>query len=180
MSNTSMPTASRGSPARLAHIPSIAAFALLGAAAAPLHAQSTRAAQPALSDSAIVASARGTIDSANTDWLAAVQRQDVASIIAPYADSAVFITASGASFTGRGAIARMLRDRFAQNGAASGGTIHQDGLAVQGSYIYEWGHAAVDYVRDGVTRHAPGRYVTVWARDPEGRWRIIRNLSLAP
>lgn len=143
-------------------------------------AQSIGAAQPARSDSIIMASARGMIDSANAAWLAAMRRQDVAAIVAPYADSAVFVTPSGASVTGRGAIAQLMRERFAHNGPISGGTIHQDGLTAQGPYIYEWGHATVDYVRDGVTKHAPGRYVTVWASDAGGRWYIIRNLSLAP
>ena len=136
--------------------------------------------RPARSDSVIIASARATIDSANTEWLAAMKRQDVAAIVAPYADSAVFVTPSGASVTGRGAIAQLMRERFAHNGPITGGNIHQDGLTVQGPYIYEWGHATADCVRDSVTKRAPGRYVTVWASDANGRWRIIRNLSLAP
>jgi len=144
------------------------------------HAQSIATAQPLRSDSATIASARGTIDSVNTEWLAAMKHQDVASIVAPYADSAVFVLPSGASVMGRDAIAHMMRERFARNGPITGGTIHQDGLTPQGPYIYEWGHATVDYVRDGATTHTPGRYVTVWASDAQGRWRIIRNLSLAP
>lgn len=144
------------------------------------HAQSIGAAPPPLSDGAIIASARDPIDSANAAWRTAMKRRDVAAIVAPYADGAVFVVPSGASVTGRDAIARLMRDRFAQNGPATGATIHQDGLAVAGPYIYEWGHATVEYLRDGATMRAPGRYVTVWARDAGGRWRIIRNLSLAP
>jgi ketosteroid isomerase-like protein len=46
--------------------------------------------------------------------------------------------------------------------------------------IYERGHAALELARpDGSHARSGGRYLTVWRPDASGRWRIVRNLSLA-
>ena len=83
---------------------------LLLAAALQPPASATRSTQP-IPDDARVAIAR-----ANTDWLPAMQRQDADAIVDPYADDAVFVTATGESVKGREAIARLMRDRFRRAG----------------------------------------------------------------
>ena len=62
-------------------------------------------------------------------------------LVDPYADDAVFVTATGESVKGREAIARLMRDRFKPHGRVVGGTLQQDDLVAVGSMIYEWGHA---------------------------------------
>lgn len=123
--------------------------------------------------------ARKTIEEANQSWLGAMRRQDAAAIAEPYADDAVFVTASGVTATGRTAIAQLMRDRFAQPSKVVGGRLIQDGIVRQGSSIYEWGHATLDLAApDGTASRSVGRYLTVWQQKPGGRWEIIRNLSL--
>lgn len=128
---------------------------------------------------AIPAEARRTITEANADWLRAMKRGDAAAAAQPYADDAVFVTSSGESVRGREAIVQLMRGRFASGGRATGGEIVQDGLAAVGTQIYEWGHASLTLARENA---APtpfkGRYLTVWAADSAGHWRIVRNLSL--
>ncbi|HEV8410593.1 MAG TPA: DUF4440 domain-containing protein [Gemmatimonadaceae bacterium] len=123
--------------------------------------------------------ARTTIEKANADWLAAMKRSDAVATAEPYADDAVFVTSTGESVRGRPAIEKLMRDRFASGGHAIGGSIKQDGITAVGNLIYEWGHASLQLARDGAKpTDFKGRYVTVWAADSAGRWRIIRNLSL--
>jgi uncharacterized protein (TIGR02246 family) len=125
--------------------------------------------------SGIDATARKRIAKANADWLEAMKRQDVAAIVEPYDDDAVFVTAAGDSVRGRSAIERLMRERFTTTGPVTGGRIVQDGLRVAGTMIYEWGHADLTTARAGAAR---GRYLTVWHKNGDAVWCIARNLSL--
>jgi uncharacterized protein (TIGR02246 family) len=130
-------------------------------------------------DTTIPPDARATIAAANADWIPALKKHDADAVAAPYAEDGVFVAADGAVFVGREAIARMMRDRFARMGTVVSGTIVQDGLMRQGSFIYEWGHANLDVTREGgAPQHSAGRYLTVWQPRTGGRWQIVRNLSL--
>lgn len=129
---------------------------------------------------AIPADAKQTIEKANADWLTALKKLDDAAVVAPYADDAVFVTGAGAAVRGRDGIAAMMRERFARTGPAIGGTITQDGTAMVGDLIYEWGHAEVVFgAAGGPASKSAGRYLTVWKKDAGDRWRIHRNLSLS-
>ena len=129
-------------------------------------------------DAVVPPDARSTIAAANGDWVSALKRRDAAAIAAPYADDGIFVTAEGFVVKGRDGVAQLMRSRLDQMGSVVSGTIVQDGLTKQGSLIYEWGHADVEYSRDGRTQHSRGRYLTVWQQGPAGKWQIARNLSL--
>ena len=123
--------------------------------------------------------ARQTIAAANAEWLTAMKRGDASTIVAPYADDGVFVTAGGDVFRGRAAIEKLMRDRVAASGVPTSGAIVQDGITRAGTAIYEWGHGALVYRKSGsAPTTAVGFYLTVWAADSTGRWRITRNLSL--
>jgi uncharacterized protein (TIGR02246 family) len=125
------------------------------------------------------AAARASIAKANADWLEAMKREDAAAVVEPYDEEAIFVTATGESVRGRTAIEQLMRERFAKGGRVTAGRIVEDGITAAGTMIYEWGHADLEMARTG---EAPvpvrGRYLTVWAKDGDGRWRITRNLSL--
>lgn len=134
---------------------------------------------PAPQDS-IPSAARATIAKTNAGWLEAMKRQDAAAIAAIYGDTAVFVTADGQSLRGQKTIEAFERGRFEKNGRVIDGTIEDDGLTRAGPYVYEWGHATLRVTAtSGKTTSVTGRFLTVWAADANGQWRIIRNLSLA-
>ena len=135
---------------------------------------------PARDARAVPAEARHTINEANAEWLRAMKRGDAAAAAQPYADDAVFVTSTGESARGRDAIVQLMRDRFASGGRAIDGDIVEDGLTAVGARIYEWGHASLKLARGNAAPTAfKGRYLTVWAADSAGHWRIVRNLSLS-
>lgn len=130
-------------------------------------------------DTGVPAEARSTIAKANAEWVPALKARDAVTIAGPYADDGIFVTATGVVAKGRDAVARLMRERFAQMGTVLSGSITQDGLTRQGTSIYEWGHADLELSRAGApSQHSGGRYLTVWQKSAAGRWVIVRNLSL--
>lgn len=134
-----------------------------------------------LDTAAILASARPEIEAANSAWLPGLQHRDAQVIVAAYADSGLFIAADGVVTRGRTAIAELYAARFPGLRAILGGGVVQDGLAVIATnIIYEWGHAWVEMASaavGGSPVRSGGRYLTVWQRQTDGHWRIVRNLT---
>ena len=134
-----------------------------------------------LDTAAILASARPEIEAANAAWLPGLRQHDAKSIAAPYADSGLFIAADGTVTRGRDAVTRMYEARFPRLRPIRAGGIAQDGLTVLApTRIIEWGRgwlemeperAGAPPVRSG------GSYVTVWERQADGHWRIVRNMA---
>lgn len=168
-------------------------LASLGVLASALLAASTLSAQVVgrprsaevgrepLDTAAILASARPEIDAANAAWLPALQQHDADAIAAAYSDSGLFVAGDGTVTRGRAAVARMYTARFLRMRPIRAGAVVQDGLTVlEPTRIVEWGHGWLELApeRDGAP---PGRslgtYLTVWQREADGHWRIIRNLA---
>ncbi|HSR64252.1 MAG TPA: SgcJ/EcaC family oxidoreductase [Xanthomonadaceae bacterium] len=124
------------------------------------------------------AALRADVRRANAEWAEAMKTGDAAVIAAPYTDDAVFVLADGSSVRGRAAIEAMYRDGFGKGGTAHTTAIASASLVRDGDLAYESGGADVGVLRDGkpVTRH--GRYLTVWQRQGDGHWKIVRNLVL--
>ena len=130
-------------------------------------------------ESHLIASAKPAIDAANRDWLPAMQHRDARVLAEPYADAAVFVTRTGECIVGRAAIEQLYRKRFERGGRVVGGHLVHDGMSAEGDRVYEWGHARVDVQQPGAApTTSDGRYLTVWARDAHGAWKILRNLVL--
>jgi ketosteroid isomerase-like protein len=72
----------------------------------------------------------------------------------------------------------MEQKRMADGPVLVGGGLIDDGIAPAAGDAYEWGHGDLTFRKvDGQTVTSPGRFLTVWRRSADGRWRIIRNLT---
>lgn len=145
---------------------------LLGAAALAIFAT------PGLAAPNDLAAARPAIDQANADWLPAMQQRDAVRLAAPYAEDGIFVLPDGREIVGRAAIAEFYRARMAATTQVLGGGIHHDGMTrADDGLIYEWGHGGATTV-DASGREATtdGPFLTVWRRQPNGHWAIVRNL----
>jgi ketosteroid isomerase-like protein len=153
---------------------------LIAVALVVCSAATARAQTPAGADSAEVpAAARAQIDSANAEWLSALRRRDAGAIVARYADSASVVMGNGQSVRGRAAIERAIGESVAQMPAVAGGKLVQEGLVRSGPLLYEWGRGELELGASGETPvRVVARYLTVWEAGADGRWRIIRNLTL--
>ena len=153
----------------------------LFAQATPKSAAARDTGRTRLDTAAILASARPEIEAANAAWLPGLKQRDAKSIAAPYADSGLFIAGNGAVTRGRDAVARMYEARFPKLRPIRAGGIAQDGLAVLApTRILEWGRGWLEMEpeRAGAPPvKSGGSYVTVWERQPDGHWRIVRNMA---
>lgn len=169
------------------HITPLVLIAAALLAGAPLAAQQTRTssrsevARAPLDTSAILATARPEIDAANAAWLPGLEKRDADAIVAAYADSGLFVGSDGAVTRGRAAIARMYAASFPRLRPIRTGAVEQEGLSVLGpTRIAEWGRAWIEFAPEhegDAPRRGGGSYLTVWDRQPDGHWRITRNLA---
>ena len=152
--------AATGVPMKLRHatLPLILSLFVMGAAHADIPADAAK-----------------DIDGGNRDWGTAMVRGDAKLAADAYAPDAVFCDTQGVCTTGHDAIEAMTAARIARNGAMKSAEAHSLRRIEDRGLIYEWGEA---------TRVSPqgkasgGRYFTVWQRQPDGRWKIYRNLVL--
>jgi uncharacterized protein (TIGR02246 family) len=122
--------------------------------------------------------ALATIDHADSDWLGAMQSRNVDRIVEPYDRDGMFVTATGGVIRGRDSIAALYKRRLGAIARIHDGAIVRDGMqAVNDSLVYEWGHGGMTFTdTTGATHTTRGPYLTVWRKEPDGAWRIIRNL----
>ena len=124
------------------------------------------------------AALKHAVQQANAEWAEAMKTGDAAVIAAPYTDDAVFVLTDGKTLQGRAAIEAMYRDGFRKGALANATRIDSKSLVRDGDFAYESGNADVSVVRQGKTITRGGRYVTVWQAQPDGAWKIVRNLVL--
>ena len=115
---------------------------------------------------------------ANAEWAEAMKTGDAAAIAAPYTDDALFVLADGTCLHGRAETEKLYRDGFEKGGRASSTKIESKNLVRDGDIAYESGFAEVGVVRDGKSITRGSRYLTVWQAQPDGQWKILRNVVL--
>ena len=108
----------------------------------------------------------------------AMKTGDAATIAAPYTDDASFITIDGTCIQGRTEIEKMYRDRFARSGLARSTKINSKKLIVDDDLAYESGYGEIGLLKDGKLSINGGRFLTVWQRQANGDWKILRNVVL--
>jgi uncharacterized protein (TIGR02246 family) len=128
----------------------------------------------------LVADAMPFIQRANADWSTAMKSGDADVIAEPYAIDAVFMTAGGDAIRGRSAIRDLYRTRLSGKAVVVSATIeHRGAAAGDRDLVYEWGVGSVTTrSSSGTLDTRAGPYLTVWKRQENARWEIIRNIVL--
>jgi ketosteroid isomerase-like protein len=120
-------------------------------------------------------SARAGIDAGNQAWIDGVKAGDVAPIIATYAPNAVDCGPAGTCLEGRNQIEQHMKTQLAKTGRARSASVSSWGSIQHGNFVYEWGQAQAAF--DGGNRVVDS-YLTVWQKQPDGSWKIFRNLVI--
>lgn len=119
--------------------------------------------------------ARRDIDAGNQAWIDGMKSGDVTGVATAFAEDALSCGPSGECDKGRAAIEASLRERVAKMGRAESASVKSMGAVQRGGFVYEWGESSTTYPGG---RKAGGRYLTVWQRESDGKWKIYRNLGL--
>lgn len=150
----------------------VAAVALAGTLEKPSSGHSR--AVPAGTDPRLLSA----ITKANTEFEVAMTKADTATIAAPYTPDAVFISPDGTSSKGRDRIEQLYRDRFAKSGPALEVRIESEQLMLDGDLAYERGRGFLARLENGKRAGDWARFLTIWQRQPDGDWKILRNVVL--
>ena len=123
-----------------------------------------------------LASAAPFIDKANDEWTRAIVTGNADVMSAPYATNGIFVGPDGTEVRGRDSVRAMYaKPRGAVKVLKA--SIHSAGrVAADLDDVYEWGTATMTVERDGKSRQASGRYLTVWHRDGK-QWLISHNIA---
>jgi ketosteroid isomerase-like protein len=138
---------------------------------------STWIALPLLAAVLVAAVPAPELASLDAEWSAMVARKDQAAFLSRVAPDAVF--SGGDLQVGREAIRDKWARYFADGGPTLGWKPTDSGLAASGDLGWTVGDAVFEWKEKGVAP-APGRYVTVWAKDASGRWMAALDASLEP
>lgn len=98
--------------------------------------------------------------------------------MAPYTEDAVFVKPDGTSIKGRAAIEQLYRDRFLKSGPALETKIESQQLMVDGDIAYERGRGLLARRVNNERVADWARFLTVWQRQADGDWKILRNIVL--
>jgi uncharacterized protein (TIGR02246 family) len=118
------------------------------------------------------------ITKANSDFEAAMTKGDVASIVEPYTQDAVFVSIDGTVFRGLAEIRQLYQNRFAKSPPVLESRIESDELMLDADLAYERGRGAFTRVVDGKRVSDWARFLTIWQRQANGDWKIVRNIVL--
>jgi ketosteroid isomerase-like protein len=121
------------------------------------------------------ASARAGIDAGNRAWIDGVKTANIDMILATYTENAVDCGPSGECFKGKLQIKQHMKTQLASLGRAHTAVVTTWGSTQQGSFAYEWGQAEATYTDE---RKLVNKYLTVWQEQPDGGWKILRNLVI--
>ena len=150
-----------------------ALFAIL--ALAPANAQELKQ-----NTSDLVADAMPTIRLANSEWITAMRSGDADAIAKPYALDAVFVTPNGDCIRGRALIRDFYRSRLGGKSSIVSATLEQQGaVAADLGLVFEWGVGIVTArSKEGAVATRRSTYLSVWKREEDGHWEILRNVVL--
>jgi ketosteroid isomerase-like protein len=121
------------------------------------------------------AAARAAVDAGNQAWVDGVKTEDIKRIIATYAEDAVDCGPTGECVHGRQQIEQKMTTQLAALGRALTATVKSRGATEQGNFIYEWGQAEATFSGG---KNVVDRYLTVWQKQPDGTWKIFRNMVI--
>jgi ketosteroid isomerase-like protein len=123
----------------------------------------------------IASEARKQIDAGNQAWIDGMKQSNVGLITATYTLDAVDCNPQGECIRGRSAIEEHINQEIAKLGKADSASVTSIGSVQQGHFIYEWGHAEAHFPSG---KKIVDRYLTAWQEQPDGEWKIFRNLVI--
>jgi ketosteroid isomerase-like protein len=124
------------------------------------------------------AAVRSAIESTNAKAVAAILAGDVTTATAHYADDAVVMMPNAPKATGRADIAGVFAGLLAEM-SVKAATFTTSEVLVEGNMAVETGvyNMTMQLKKGGAEIKDTGKYLTVWKKQPDGSWKIIRDIN---
>lgn len=119
--------------------------------------------------------ARRQIDAGNQQWVDAMKQGNAGLLVPGNTDGAVDCSPEGDCIRGRSALGEHMKEVMAKLGKADSASVVSMGSVQQGRYVYEWGEAMAHFPNG---KNIMDRYLTVWQKQPDGNWKVFRNLVI--
>ena len=119
--------------------------------------------------------ARQQIDAGNQQWIDAMKQGNVALLVPGNTENAVDCSPAGDCIRGRVALEKHMKEEMTKSGKADSASVISVGSVQQGRYVYEWGEARAHFSNG---HNLVDRYLTVWQKQPDGSWKLFRNLVM--
>jgi ketosteroid isomerase-like protein len=131
---------------------------------------------PIVPDSASVWRA---IDDINARFSASFMRGDVAGLASTYADSAVLMLSDGPAVEGGAAIRQAFTQFLADVTVPNFKLTTRDVMILPYTFIERGAYEMTIHPKTGTGADvvAKGKYLTVWEQQPDGSWKIVRDIS---
>jgi ketosteroid isomerase-like protein len=123
----------------------------------------------------IASSARRQIDAGNQEWVDAMKHGDAARLVPGNTADVVDCSPEGDCIRGSSALDEHMKEEMAKLGKADSASVVSTGSVQQGRYVYEWGEAKAHFPNG---KSIFDRYLTVWQEQPDGSWKVFRNLVI--
>jgi len=144
-------------------------------ACAPADKAATDTAEMAASTDATAV--RALIADANAKWAVAMVAADIPTILANYADDAVMMQTGMPAVSGRAGIEEAMKGMVAAMKVDSASFATTD-VKVSGDLAVETGTFRITMTpTGGKPMNEVGKYVTVWQKQADGGWKVIRDIS---
>jgi uncharacterized protein (TIGR02246 family) len=119
------------------------------------------------------------IEVGNATWERAFKNLDAAAISSTFDEEGVNVGADGTCMKGRGAVEAAMRSYFERSGPATATKVEIGDIVLDGDLAYEWGHSEFHFAsKPGGPTERVGRYLAIWRHQPDGKWKLLRNLGL--
>lgn len=117
------------------------------------------------------------IAKAMTEYVAAMKSNDPAKIASWWTDDAVFIDRAAPTVRGRAALDSVIKSMLAAARLTDAAVVTEE-IAVSGDLAYFIGrYDEFLQPKTGALVRSGGRLIFVWKRQPDGSWKIARNVS---
>lgn len=132
----------------------------------------------ATSASADTASVRAAIDAANARFGEALKKGDKAGLMANYADDAIIMNPNEEAWRGRDALDKGFTAQLSSQVAVKDAAATTLDLMVNGDLAVETGMLLLTLQpKDRPETKAKLNYLTVWKRQTDGTWKIVRDIN---
>lgn len=134
-------------------------------------------APPAAAAAPDPAAVRQEIEAANARQVDAILKGDVQAAAANYADDAIFMNPGAPAAQGKAALVAVF-DGMLQSTTISDVRMRTNDVVVSGDLAVEYGSYAWTLTpKGGKAMPDSGKYMTVWRKQADGSWRIIRDIN---